>query len=299
MSNKNFLPIILLSVWCFLMMPTKGFAQKISEESRLELKQMEDSLIRSADSMYNTMIPDFRIEFCEQFVKQLIRTLKVQGSYQYPFDSLRKYVNIINTADNSFRIFNWAIAYSDVRLRYYAAIQMNNPELKLFPLFDNSDLLSKFDEENILGAREWVGGLIYNIIERKVEEETVYCLLGLNDGNPISTKKFIDPLRFTEKGPQFGAAIFAVGNERDEHKTVNRFVLEYKKGVSVGMNWDEEKNAILFDDLASQINDPNRKYTFIPTGQYNGLRWNGKYWRLIYNMIPVLELKDGNAPDSK
>jgi hypothetical protein len=63
------------------------------------------------------------------------------------------------------------------------------------------------------------------------------------------------------------------------------------------MNWDEELKAILFDDIASQINDPNRKYTFVPTGQYNGLRWSNGKWKFVNNLIPVLELQDGKAPE--
>lgn len=275
---------------------TAAFAEAGKPSDMALLRKMEDSLIVSADSMFNTPIPDFRTQYCEAFVRQLIRTLKIKGSYNYPFDSLRTKVNIISPEDKSFRIFNWPIAYSDVRLRYYAAIQMNEDELKLYPLFDNSDLLVPADEDKILGAREWIGGLFYNIITKKVDDENIYCLLGINDGNPISTKKFIDPMRFTDKGPQFGAPIFAIGSEKNSGKSINRFFLEYKKGVSVGMNWDEEHNAILFDDIASQINDPNRKYTYIPTGQYNGLRWTGSQWKFVPNLIPVLELKDGDAP---
>ena len=296
MQKKTIKHIVFLFLLSICVVPQSLRAQSDKADNITLLRKMEDSLIRSADSMFYTPIPDFRTEYCEQFVKQLIRTLKIPGSYNYPFDSLQKTVSIIYPEDKSFRIFNWPVAYTDVRLRYYAAIQMNSEELKLTPLYDNSDLLTKTDEDKIFGPKEWIGGLIYNIITKKVDGEPVYCLLGINDGNPISTKKFIDPLIFTDKGPTFGAPIFAIGSEKNPSKGVNRFLLEYKKGVSVSMNWDEEHKAILFDDIASQINDPNRKYTYIPTGQYNGLRWvNGK-WKFVNNLIPVLELKDGDAP---
>lgn len=293
---KNIACGTLLSFLLCLSIVADVRAQAGKSDDIVLLRKMEDSLVQSADSMFYTSIPDFRTKYCEDFVKQLIRTLKIKGSFNYPFDSLKKTINIILPEDKSFRIFNWPIAYSEVRLRYYAAIQMNEPELKLYPLYDNSDLLTKTDEDKILAPKEWIGGLIYNIITRKSGSENVYCLLGINDGNPISTKKFIDPLRFTEEGPVFGAPVFAIGSEKNSGVGINRFLLEYKKGVSIGMNWDEEHKAILFDDIASQINDPNRKYTYVPTGQYNGLRWiNGK-WKFIPNLIPVLELKDGEAP---
>lgn len=289
------------AIWCVLLClsicfsASPSFAQTDKYDVAL-MRKMEDSLITSADSMFFTPIPDFRTQYCEHFVKQLLRTLKIKGAYNYPFDSLQKLVSIISPEDKSFRIFNWPIAYTDVRLRYYAAIQMNEAELKLFPLFDNSDMLTKTDEDKIMNSREWIGGLIYNIITKKVKGENIYCLLGVNEGSPISTKKFIDPMRFTDKGPTFGAPIFAIGSEKNPSAGINRFLLEYKKGVSVGMNWDAEHYAILFDDIASQINDPNRKYTYVPTGQYNGLVWTGAQWKFVANLIPVLELKDGEAP---
>lgn len=279
--------------------PQTAIAQTEKGTDIALLRKMEDSLIVTADSMFHTPIPDFRTEYCEVFVKQLIRTLKTKGSYNYPFDSLAKMVNIIGPEDKSFRIFNWPIEYTDVRIRYYAAIQMNTNDLQLYPLFDNSDMLTKTDQNKVFTSKEWIGGIFYNIITKKVDGENVYCLLGMNEGNPISTKKFIDPLRFTDNGPTFGAPIFAIGSEKNPSQGVNRFLLEYKKGVSVSMNWDQEHNAILFDDIASQINDPNRKYTYVPTGQYNGLRWANGKWNFIPNLIQALELKDGEAPSGQ
>lgn len=278
--------------------PKYSHADNLSQEQKKFFKTMEDSLIHSADSMFYTLIPDFRKEFCEQFVRQLVRTLKMPNSYEYPFDSLRKKINIISPEDQSFRIFNWPLAYTDVRLKYYAAIQMRSEQLKLYPLFDHSDVLSSIDQDSVHSAQNWIGGLFYNIITKEVDQQTVYCLLGVNDGNPMSTKKFIDPLIFTSKGPEFGAPIFSIASDTRPQQNIYRFILEYKKGVQVGLNWDNEKKAILFDDIASQINDPKRKYTYIPTGLYNGLVWNVNHWVLKNNVIPVLELKDGDAPEA-
>jgi hypothetical protein len=287
------LNILLLSLFVLVIGRSKTYAQQ--EIAFKDLKLMEDSLIRTADSMFHTPIPDLRTGFCQQFVAQLVRALKAEGSYKYPFDSLRKMVNIISPEDNSFRIFNWPIAYSEVRTRYYGAIQMNSNSLQLYPLIDNSDMLTKVDENAILKPKEWIGGLFYHIITKKVDGKNVYCMFGVNDGNPISTKKFIDPLVFRNEGPQFGAPIFQVYDGISQGGK-NRFVLEYKKGISISLNWDPEHKAILFDDLMSQINDPNRKYTFVPSGQYNGLIWENNRWNYVPNLIPVLDLGDGQAP---
>jgi len=273
-------------------------AAGLDKEKTAYLHRMEDSLMILADSMYNTPIPDYRTDYCEQFVRQLVKALKTEGSFYYPFDSLGKMINIIMPEDKSFRVFNWPIAYSDVRIRYYGAIQMAEEQLKLYPLIDNSDILAKADEDNVLSPKQWNGCLYYNILTRKVDGENVYCMLGINEGNPVSTRKMIDPLRFTENGPMFGAPIFAIHSEKRADAGINRFILEYKKGVQAVLNWDPAHDAILYDELVSQVNDPNRKYTFIPSGQYNGLRWNGERWHVVPNIIPILQLKDGEAPNS-
>ncbi|MGC4056663.1 MAG: hypothetical protein QM743_00875 [Chitinophagaceae bacterium] len=290
--------LLCLTVFCSIPGPEARAQDNAPALDKDYFRKMEDSLLVTADSIYNIMIPDFRTEQCELFVKQLIRTLKTPGSYNYPFDSLKKTINIVSSPDNKFRIFNWPLAYSDVRVRYYAAIQMNEPELKLIPLFDKTDMLSKPDPYKECTNSDWMGTLIYNIIPKETEEGTVYFILGVNNGNPISNKKMIDPMTFSGNSVRFGAPLFAMGSMESPDKPVNRFILEYKKEASVGMNWDAEYNAIVYDELASEVNDPNRKYTYIPTGQYNGLRWSNGKWRVIENLIPVMELKDGAAPDA-
>ena len=87
-----------------------------------------------------------------------------------------------------------------------------------------------------------------------------------------------------------------VGGGNFPRHRVNRFILEYKKEVQVSMNWNEEKNVIIFDKLVSQVNDPHRKYTFVPSGQYDGLRWDNETWNYVRDLIPVTILEDGEAP---
>ena len=115
----------------------------------------------------------------------------------------------------------------------------------------------------------------------------------------ISTERYYGAIQLTidEHGIKFGAPIFGYPSENFPGKPVNRFVLEYKKGVQVGMNWDAERNAIVFDYLVSQINDPHRKYTFVPSGQYDGFRWGSGVWNYVRDLIPITILQDGQAPD--
>lgn len=273
-----------------------AYSQGITPQNMEKLRKMEDSLIVTADSMYEAFIPDTRIGYSERFARQLIRTLKIPNSYQYPFDTLKKLVNIIYSDDNSFRIFNWGIAPDSYTKRYYGAIQLPHEILKLIGLNDYSEQTGKGAEDSVLSGGKWFGAYYYRIKTLSVNDKKVHLLFGLNESNPLCNRKVLDPMSFTEQGVTFGAPIFGYASTNFPRQKVNRFVLEYKKSVSASMNWDEEKQMIVFDKLVSLSNDPTRKYTFVPSGQYDGFRWDNELWHYQRDLIDVRILQDGEAP---
>lgn len=276
-----------------------ALAQGIAPQDLEKFHIMEDSLLRTADSMFDALIPDARIGYSERFAGQLVRTLKIPDSYYYPFDSLKKAVNILYSDDNAFRIFNWEITPSNVSKRYYGAIQFPSEKLKLFGLNDYSEELGKGAEDSILTNHKWMGALYYRIISHEVKGHKVYTLFGMNASSPVSNKKILDAMVITDKGITFGAPIFGIGSDNFPGQRINRFILEYKKGSQASLNWNEERQVIMFDKLVSQINDPHRKYTYVPSGQYDGLMWENDTWTYKRDLIPITILKDGEAPNEQ
>jgi hypothetical protein len=269
---------------------------KISLQDLDYLHSMEDSLLITIDSVYNAYIPDTREEYCAHFIRQLVKALKIPKSYYYPFDKLEKKIYIIYPDDKSFRIFHWYTSLTQPTRRYYGAIQMQEDDLKLYPLVDYSEELGKYAADSLLTGSKWFGAQYYRIITHTVGGQKVYTLFGMNAGSAISNKKVMDPLTFTESGPVFGAQVFDVRSETNPGQLVYRFILEYKKQVQVSLNWDNELNCVYFDKLISQMNDPNRKYTFVPSGAYDGFRWEDEMWRYKKDLIPIQNLGDDNAP---
>lgn len=289
MFHKIYIPLIFVVL---LGVGTRSYAQ----EPTVQLKQMEDSMLLTADSMYHAFIPDDRAIYTERFVKQLVQALKQPNSWDYEFPKLKEQINILYPDNKSFRIFNWAIAPTEVTRRYYGAIQMPGETLKLHPLIDYSDKIKSCVEDTVLTGGKWYGGLIYKIMGMEVDGETVYTLFSLNASSAISNKKVLDPMVITDKGAVFGAQIFEYNSTCKPERLINRFVMEYKKEVQASLNWDSEFNAIYFDKLVSQVNDPNRKYTYVPSGQYDGFRWKGTKWTYVENLIPLDIREDGQAP---
>ncbi|MCW3122766.1 MAG: hypothetical protein JWQ38_2258 [Flavipsychrobacter sp.] len=292
--------LLVLTAFVFMLFTgNRAFSQDIAPQNLERLQIMEDSLLVSADSMYDAFIPDTRIGYSERFVKQMIRALKIPNSYYYPFEKLNKKINIISADDHAFRILNWEITPSSVQKRYYGAVQMPSERLKLWGLLDYADQMGKGAEDSILTNRKWFGAIIYRIISHEVEGRTVYTLFGMNTSNPLSNKKVLDPMIITDAGVTFGAPIFGVASENFPRQRINRFILEYKKAVQVSMNWNEERKMIVFDKLVSQGNDPHRKYTFVPSGQYDGFKWGNDTWNYQTDIIPLTILKDGEAPSDQ
>lgn len=287
--------ILLASSLLFSLVASPSCAQSETSSKAL-LASMEDSLMVTADSMYYAPLPDERMAHSEQFARQLVRALKITDSWSFPFEKLAGKINILYPDNKEFRIFNWAIAPTETTRRYYGAIQLPGTKLKLYGLVDYSNELGKGAADSVLKGGKWMGGLYYRIIAKDVDGHRYYTLFTLNGASLLSTRKFLDVLELTPDGPVFGAPIFGIRSENFPSRKVNRFVLEYKKNVQVSMNWDADMNAIFFDRLTSEVNDPNRKYTFIPSGQYDGFRWSGNQWLLVPDLIPVLQLKDGEAP---
>ena len=231
MLKKSF-AVLLCVLFCSL--SDQINARQLPEETKSQLAQIEDSLVVLTDSMYNAFLPDERPAYCERFVRQLVRGLKLTNSFDYDFPQLKKKINIIAPSDNSFRIFNWLIVGPDNQVRYYGAVQMPSENLKLYALVDHSKELGKYAADSILTNSEWFGALYYRIVPTEADGRKIYNLLGLNSSSLVSNKKVIDPLLFTENGIVFGAPIFNISSENAERQ-INRFIIEYKKR-SAGFN---------------------------------------------------------------
>lgn len=286
---------LLLSV-ILLLCTTAVHAQSISDADFKILTVLEDSMLTSIDSMYSVQLADDREIYARRFAKQLVQALKTPNSYSYDFKKIGEKINIIGPDDKSFRIFNWVIAPTEVTRRYYGAIQLPGASLKLHGLVDCSSEFVKGMEDSVFTGGRWYGALYYRVMPEMVNGQKVYILFGINDGAIVSTKKVLDPMVITANGPVFGMPLFGISSETQKGQPINRYIMEYKKGAMATLNWKAEFDAIVFDKLISETNDPNRKYTFVPSGQYDGLRWNGSSFTYIPDLIPIIILKDGELP---
>lgn len=287
---------LFLSLLAFLFFMSAS-AQTLPAKSLNQLKKMEDSMKIYGRKMIMEKTALQRFTADSVFIKMLVRSLRIPNSFNYPFDSLVT-VSHIYAPDRTFRIFSWQFTRDDNYCRQRGAIQMKTADgsLQLFPLIDISDFTIA-PQDSVRTGQNWIGAIYYSIVPKIFNGKKYYTLLGFDDNNMRSTKKWMEVLTFNEKGkPVFGGTYFSI--ESDSVKGVlhpARYCLEYKKDGRARMNYDKELDMIVYDHLVSESNEPGKAYTLVPDGDYQGFKWvNGKWSQVdkIFNY----KLHDGQAP---
>jgi hypothetical protein len=271
----------------------------LSEKSRLE--KQEDSLKHFAFDIVNAPEASQRFRADSSFIRVLVRSLKIPNSFYFPFDSVQT-ISKLYAPDSSFRIFTWQIKKDVYVFIQRGAIQMRTPDgsLKLIPLHDVS-MFTKKPEDSIRDANNWIGAIYYKILENSVNGKKIYTLLGFDDFTINSNKKWMDVLTFNEEGqPFFGGPYFSFKNDsaKVSKKPVYRFYLEYKKEATTTFNYDSSMKMIIYDHLISESEEPNRKETYVPDGDYEGFTWTNGQWLHVPKVFTAT-LQEGQFPTEK
>jgi hypothetical protein len=272
-------------------------AQRLSQTTFKQLGLIEDTMKIFSDKMILDELAPNRFEADSMFTKLLVHALKTPYSFNYHFDSIQT-VSIVYAPDSSFRIFTWQFERDEAYYRQRGAIQINTADgsLKLFPLIDMSDFSSN-PTDSVRNNLNWIGAIYYGVVMKTYKDKKYYTLLGYDDNDFASTKKWIEVLTFDNNGkPQFGGQYFDYPEDSlKPAQPTFRFCLEYKKDARARMNYDADMDLIMFDHLISENNHQSEKFTLIPDGDYEGFKWNNGKWQLVSKVFDF-KLQNGQAP---
>lgn len=253
-------------------------AGKISPQMLEQLHTSEDTLVILSYAMVNDSSPEMRFLACKSLITALVRTLKIESSYNYPFDRVKS-VSILAPPDSSFRIFTWQLFVDDSTYRHYGAIQMNQKELKLFPLIDRRFEMTGLPTHEQLSPNRWYGAVYYNLRPFDTRTGRKYLLFGFDGFSFFDKRKVLDVLSFNAAGePVFGAPVF---DNQDEASDAQRVIIEYTAEAKVRLNWDEQYQMILVDHLIEQPNPYTGGMMYIPDGSYDGYKLEKGRWKFI------------------
>jgi len=244
-----------------------------------QLHLAEDTLALLAYAVVNDSIEQERFGACRALITALVRNLKVDNSFRYPFERLKS-VSIMAPPDSSFRIFTWQLFVNDSTYRYYGAIQMNQGPLQLYPLIDRSmemDIPPTYEQ---LPSDRWYGALYYTIRQFDTKQGRKYLLFGYDAFEFFTKRKVIDVLSFDQAGkPVFGAPVFERQNAVGPPEM--RMFFEYSAETSIRVNWDEQYGMVLFDHLIPMPSPFGRGITAVTDGSYDGLKLEKGRWVFV------------------
>lgn len=278
-------------------MAMPALSQRISTADYAALKTGEDQIKGYARTMIMDADATVRFRADSFFIKGLVAVLKTPHSFYYPFDSIIT-VSQLYAPDSSFKIFTWQLRRDDAYYRQYGAIQMNTRDgsLQLFPLLDISDFAAN-PTDSVRSNTNWIGAIYYGIVMKEYNRKKYYTLFGYDENDFATTKKWMEVLQMNEQGkPVFGGNFFDYPPDSTKpDQPAYRFCLEYKKEASVKMNYDKDMDMVIFEHLISESNEPQKKYTLIPDGDYEGFTWKNGKWVYV-NKVFDYKLKDGGFP---
>jgi hypothetical protein len=276
-------------------------AQVLSSGELKEFARREDSLKKYAYNIVFAERPEQRLRADSFFIRMLVRTLREKNSFWYPLDSLQT-ISRLYAPDSSFRIFTWQLKKDEYFYLQRGAIQMRTEDgsLKLFPLHDFSMFTPK-PVDSVRTAKNWIGAIYYRILQKTYQGKKIYTLLGFDDYSISSNKKWMEVLTFDSNGePLFGGPYFSFQN--DTAKIANRFPLrfniEYKKEASTTFNYDSELDMIVYDELIPEGDEPQKKDTYVPDGEFEGFKWKDGKWVHVQKVFNYV-LKDGQFPQDE
>ena len=255
------------------------FAQHSDDVNyKKQLSVFQDSLNSLSYKIINNTIEPERYNSNYTFIRTLVSALKISGSFNFSFDSLKS-VSIQNSPDFQFRIFSWSVLNNDGSYRFYGTVQMNKPDgkLEMFPLVDYSPAI-KNPGDTLTDNNKWYGAQYYKIIPVINNVKTPYYILLGWKGNTIkSTKKVIEVLYFKDGKAFFGMPVFDGDNERIAQK---RIIFEYTRKSSMLLNYIAENATIVFDHLAPpDIKLTGKKELYGPDFSYDGYKLQNGRWK--------------------
>lgn len=287
-----------------LLVSVLPFCRTYAQPAQSVLPQMEDAMRGYASGILNGDDEITRFRADSFFTRSLVQALKVPHSFSYRFDSLKN-ISILYAPDSSFRIITWQLMKDYTYYRQKGAIQYNTPDgsLKLTPLFDYSSFTDN-PVDSVRDNNHWIGAVYYKIIEKTFNNKKYYTLLGYDENDARSTKKWVDVLTFDAAGtPRFGGRYFTYANDDTKPpQPAFRFCLEYKKEANATLNYDPDLDMIIFAHLTSESADPKEKYTLVPYGSFEGFRWvNGKWIHVptVREMDPRPSVNPQQGPTPK
>ncbi len=266
----------ILSSFILLFFSSGTLSAQLSDAETDFFRKEQDSLKKMAKELFRLRNDSLKILMNEKFNSRWEELLLNQQSFHFNFDSLRRDVGILKSADEKFRIINWDMLYKDGTHKYFGFIQVKNEKTNKYDVYELKDVSEtpaiKSAETHSGDNTRWFGMLYYKI----VKTDDYYILLGLDEYDKFVTKKVIDVLSFKSDGtPVFGKNVF--NNVPKKHP--KRMIFEYSAQSTITVDYDENDKKIIFNHVGPPDPFLEGQYQFyIPDGSFDCFQYKRGSW---------------------
>ena len=242
-----------------------------------DLQEMEKELALYGDILSNVEMPAHRAWAIQKFNTLFEEALTKEGSFDYPFDSVKWMLKQV-PEDGAFKLYTWQEKVHQQEYIYHGFIQLRNG--KVFPLKDRSASMEDI-EYGVFSPNDWYGALYYNIKQFKAKKGTAYLLFGIDYYNFYNRRKVVDVITINDDQVTFGAPVFVKDNDGRRPIVKNRLMIEFAGDANVRMNYDEQLEMLVHDNLIAINNRISDMQSAYPDGSYVGYvfkkgEWNHK-----------------------
>jgi hypothetical protein len=298
----------------------------VSNDSLFEVHR--ERAIALYDSLKNGSDDAARDSIGKLFKSSVRNLLDQQGVFGAELPELSERIAILYAPDSSCCLFNWNVAHTDGTHDYSAFFLRRNEDGRS-ELHEPEKLLSASDRNKKTGgsmrkeelermdleAGEWIPALYYRIIRKERNGEPFYTLLGWEGKDRLTTRKTIEVLRFERDGtPHFGLPVFKKEEEGNERETwrerdrerrrrarregrkrgpapKERIVFEYTDDAVMTLQYEKEKDRIVFNQLVPERPDLEGMYEFYaPDLLFNAYEWKESgHWQFKKKVKPENE----------
>jgi len=268
------------------------FVQDVSAQERTFVEYGTE-LNGYAEQFMSDSLYENRAEAEQLFDKLLSEVLQMSGSYEHPFKELER-VSVQPSEDGKFRIFTWQLCQDSDHYIYSGYIQMKGAKPKIFELDDRSGEVRN-PRRDVLSADDWYGALYYNIKPMsKRKKNKYYAVFGFDANSLYTRRKVVDVLYFKDGEPRFGAPVFIAQSQNRPPRTDYRFVMEYSASGNATLNYHEELEMIVYDNLIEFPSPYEQEgIAMMPDGSYQGFKLKKGKW---YSVEKVFTHIQQNAP---
>jgi hypothetical protein len=254
-----------------LLRPADSKSQSIEKNAAETLENLFDRLAVNYDDNDKLRINDSIRLIVDKYVSS-------DTIFTHRFDNLR-YLGQVTSPDSLLKIVSWNLILYNEPSRYNSYIIR-----KMDPGIDNKiyKLSAGYKEGRVTTdttyiQTDWYGALYYDLRPLKAAGKQLWVVLGIDYGNPESTRKIIDAVSF---GPDdsiiFGHKFFQSGEY-----VKFRVVFEYSSLAIMSLRFRSD-SSILFDHLVPFAADGRPSYG--PDYSFDAYKFENGRWNLKINV---------------